>query len=151
MAEKTYVVDAEGYRLGRLASYVAKLLLKGHRVTIINAEKTVITGNKSAILEHYLMLRNRKQFSSHKKITVWYPTKPDAILRLAITRMLPRKKPRGHEAAKRLVVLKGPANVEGEKIEFEDAKLTKLYNRSAKIIRYITLEELSKMLRGGRE
>jgi ribosomal protein L13 len=65
--------------------------------------------------------------------------------------MLPRKKPRGREAAKRLVVLKGPANVEGEKIEFEDAKLTKLYNRSAKIIRYITLEELSKMLRGGRE
>lgn len=151
MAEKNYVVDAEGYRLGRLASYVAKLLLKGHRVTVFNAEKAVITGNKSAILEHYNMLRARKQFTSHKKITVWYPTRPDAILRLAIIRMLPRKKASGREAIKRLKVVKGVANVSGEVIEFEDAKLLKPVSRSAKVIRYLTLEELSRLLRGGRE
>ncbi|MEM4269848.1 MAG: uL13 family ribosomal protein, partial [Candidatus Caldarchaeum sp.] len=70
MDEKTYVVNAEGYRLGRLASKVAKLLLEGHRVKVFNAEKALITGSRSSILEHYLMLRRRRQFSSHKKITV---------------------------------------------------------------------------------
>jgi len=151
LAEKSYVMNAEGYRLGRLASYVAKLLLKGHRVTIYNAEKAVITGKKSAVLEHYLKLRRRKQFSSHKKITVWYPTKPDALLRLAIIRMLPRKKARGREAIKKLKVVTGQANVVGEAIEFEDAKLRTPVSRSGKIIRYITLKELSSLLRGGRE
>ncbi|MDW8062917.1 MAG: 50S ribosomal protein L13 [Candidatus Caldarchaeum sp.] len=151
MAEKNYVVNAEGYRMGRLASYVAKLLLKGHRVTVYNAEKAVITGKKSAILEHYNMLRGRRQFTSHKKITVWYPTRPDAILRLAIVRMLPRKKASGREAMRRLKVVKGAAAVSGEPIEFEDAKLVNPVSRSAKVIRYLTLEELSLLLRGGRK
>lgn len=150
MAEKNYVVNAQGYRMGRLASYVAKLLLKGHSVTIYNADKAVITGTKSAILEHYLMLRGRRQFTSHKKVTVWYPTRADAILRLAVIRMLPRKKPSGREAIKRLKVLMGEASVDGEPIEFEDAKLSNAVSRSAKIIRYLTLGELSLLLRGGR-
>jgi len=150
LAEKTYVVNAEGYRLGRLASRVAKLLLQGHKVKIYNAEKALITGTKSSLLEHYTMLRGRKQFKSHKVISVWYPTLPHSILRYAILRMLPRKKPKGRAAAKRLEVRRGEAKFSGELIEFEDAKLLKPVNRSGKIIRYITLEELSKLLRGGR-
>ncbi|MEM4362455.1 MAG: uL13 family ribosomal protein [Candidatus Caldarchaeum sp.] len=150
MAEKTYVVNAEGYRLGRLASHVAKLLLKGHRVKIYNAEKAVITGTKSSILEHYLMLRRRRQLTSHKKITVWYPTKAEAILRYAVIRMLPRRKPKGLDAAKRLEVVRGGMQPAGEVIEFQDAKLGKPVSRSGKFIRYITLEELSNLLRGGR-
>jgi large subunit ribosomal protein L13 len=47
LAEKTYVINAEGYRLGRLASKVAKLLLQGHSVKIYNAEKAVITGPRT--------------------------------------------------------------------------------------------------------
>ncbi len=150
MAEKTYVVNAEGYRLGRVASYIAKLLLKGYRVKVYNAEKAVITGTKSSILEHYLMLRRRRQLTSHKKITVWYPTRAEALFRIAVLRMLPRKKPKGIEAGKRLEVVRGPASFEGEAIEFQDAKLIKPVSRSGKIIRYITLDELSKLLRGGR-
>jgi hypothetical protein len=42
------------------------------------------------------------------------------------------------------------AKYAGEPIEFDDAKLLKPVNRSGKIIRYMTLEELSKLLRGGR-
>ncbi len=150
MAEKTYVINAEGYRLGRLASYIAKLLLKGHRVKVYNAEKAVITGTRSSILEHYLMLRRRRQLTSHKKITVWYPTRAEALFRTAVLRMLPRKKPKGREAGKRLEVVKGPAAFGGEVIEFQDAKLVKAVSRSGKIIRYVTLEDLSKQLRGGR-
>ncbi|MEM1965560.1 MAG: 50S ribosomal protein L13 [Candidatus Caldarchaeum sp.] len=151
MDEKTYVINAEGYKLGRLASHVAKILLKGHRVKIYNAEKAVITGSRSSILERYLMLRGRRQLSSHKKITVWYPTRAEAIMRSAVVRMLPRRKPKGREAAKRLEVFEGGAQPTGEVIEFQDAKLGKPVSRSGKFIRYITLEELSRLMRGGRQ
>jgi large subunit ribosomal protein L13 len=150
LAEKTYVINAEGYRLGRLASKVAKLLLQGHSVKIYNAEKAVITGTKNSLLEHYTMLRGRRQFKSHKVVSVWYPTLPHTILRYTILRMLPRKKPKGRAAASRLEVKSGLAKCAGEPIEFDDAKLLKPVNRSGKIIRYMTLEELSKLLRGGR-
>ncbi|MCS6768866.1 MAG: 50S ribosomal protein L13 [Candidatus Caldarchaeum sp.] len=151
MDEKTYVINAEGYRLGRLASKIAKLLLEGHRVKVFNAEKALITGTKSSILEHYLMLRRRRQFTSHKKITVWYPTGSEAILRYTVLRMLPRKKPRGIEAGRRLEVFRGPANVSGELIEFPDAKHSKPISRSGKYIRAMTVGELSKQLKGGAE
>ena len=38
------VVNAEGLILGRMSSKVAKKLLNGEEVVIINAEKTVISG-----------------------------------------------------------------------------------------------------------
>jgi ribosomal protein L13 len=58
-AKKWHLVDAEGLRLGRMSSEVAKLLLGKHKetytpgadngdaVVIINAEKVVVTGNKA--------------------------------------------------------------------------------------------------------
>lgn len=149
--ENHYVIDAAGCKLGRLASQVAKLLLSGHRVSIYNAEKAVITGSKGAILEHYLMLRGRRQLKSHKTITVWYPTEPDKLLRYSIIRMLPRKEHRGRQAAKRLSVHTGPAGESvGRLYELPEAKLTKPLSRSLRIVRYMTLGELSSHLRGGR-
>ena len=147
--EKTYVINAEGCRLGRLASIVAKLLLKGNKVKIYNAEKAVITGNREAVLERYMMLRRRRQFTSHKTIKVWYPTEPDKLLRYSIIRMLPRKKYKGREAASRLTVVRGPIKVEGgSEYVPEDSRLKPL-SRSLRVIRYITLGELSQQLRGG--
>jgi len=149
--ENTYLINAEGCRLGRLASIVAKLLLEGNRVKIYNAEKTIITGNKNAILNHYIMLRGRKQFKSHKTITVWYPTQPDKLLRYSIIRMLPKKQYRGTEAARRLTVVTGPlSSKKGREYVPEDAKLSKPISRSLRVIRYMTLGELSHHLRGAR-
>lgn len=57
-AKKWFVVDAEGLRLGRMSSEVAKILLGknkatytpgadvGDAVVIVNAEKIIVTGNK---------------------------------------------------------------------------------------------------------
>jgi large subunit ribosomal protein L13 len=45
------VIDATDLILGRMASTVAKLVLKGERVIIINAEKALISGNKKNIVE----------------------------------------------------------------------------------------------------
>ncbi|MEM4417937.1 MAG: uL13 family ribosomal protein [Nitrososphaerota archaeon] len=150
-ASKSYLIDAAGCRLGRLASVVAKLLLQGNSVKIYNAEKAIITGNKRAVLSHYLMLRGRRQLKSHKTVSVWYPTRPDTILRYAIVRMLPRRKPRGIAAARRLTVVRGPLEkVDGERLELKDVRLEKPVSRSLRVIRFITLEELSRELRGGR-
>merc|ERR1719502_2100055 len=58
-AKKWYVVDAEGLRLGRMSSEVAKILLGknkptftpgadvGDAVVIVNCEKIIVTGNKA--------------------------------------------------------------------------------------------------------
>ena len=42
--DELLVIDATGHRLGRLASRVAKMLLQGKRVVIVNARDAVITG-----------------------------------------------------------------------------------------------------------
>lgn len=148
---ETYLIDATNYKVGRLASYVAKMLMQGHRVFIINAEKAVITGKKKPIMERFLFLRSRRQLTSHKVIKVWYPTLPEGILRYAILRMLPRKKPKGREAARRLKVFRGAKDVpEARRLEIEDAKLVKPISRSGRVIRYMTLGEVSRELRGGR-
>ena len=49
--KRTVVVDASNQRLGRMASRIAKMLLLGMNVIVVNAEKAVITGKKKAILE----------------------------------------------------------------------------------------------------
>ena len=150
--KEAYVVDATNCKLGRLASRVAKLLMQGHRVFVINAEKAVITGKKKAIMRRYLFLRSRKQLTSHKVIKVWYPTLPEGILRYTIMRMLPRKKPKGREAVHRLKVYRGHREISGAKpLEIPDAKMERPISRSRRVIRYMTLGEVSRELRGGRQ
>ncbi|HYA71504.1 MAG TPA: uL13 family ribosomal protein, partial [Thermoplasmata archaeon] len=38
------VVDASGLVLGRAASHIAKRLLNGETIVVVNAEKSVVTG-----------------------------------------------------------------------------------------------------------
>ena len=38
---------------GRLSSNVAKLLLEGNRVTVVNSEKIMISGRKKSIIGEY--------------------------------------------------------------------------------------------------
>ena len=53
------VVDADGVIMGRLASSVAKRLLGGEQITIINAEKAIITGTREDILGRFKARRSR--------------------------------------------------------------------------------------------
>lgn len=139
------VIDATDHVVGRLASVVAKKLLQGQRITIVNAEKAVFTGNKRSIKEHYLMLARRKQRTSHKKITVWYPKRPETLLKNSITRMLPKKKPRGRDAAKRLrVYTEVPNRWAARKLRtIEKAQLRGATSSSGKMLKRITLGDLA--------
>ncbi len=51
--DKPIVVDATDHIAGRLSSNVAKLLLQGNRVSIINCEKIMISGSRSNIIKEY--------------------------------------------------------------------------------------------------
>ena len=50
-SNNTIIVNAKGLILGRLASNVAKLLLQGETVIILNAEKAAISGKKQQIVQ----------------------------------------------------------------------------------------------------
>ncbi|HIE13829.1 TPA: 50S ribosomal protein L13 [Candidatus Bathyarchaeota archaeon] len=97
------VIDAKNLILGRMASIVAKRVLNGERIIIVNAEKAVISGKRLSIL------REEKEFLQvgHPGKGPYHPRRPDQIVKRTIRGMLPRKKPRGKLALKRLRVYIG--------------------------------------------
>jgi large subunit ribosomal protein L13 len=97
------VVDASGLVLGRLASHVAKRILIGENVVIINAEKAIITGSKKNIVEEFKIRLGTKTFQSQKFAPV-HARRPDRYVRRVIRGMLPWKKPRGKSAYRKLKV-----------------------------------------------
>lgn len=97
------VIDAKDQILGRLCTHVAKRLLNGEEITIVNAESVRISGGRSQLLEHYKQRRARgKNFSGPK-----YPRSPDMILKRSVRGMLDYRKTSGREAYKRLKVYVG--------------------------------------------
>jgi len=85
------VIDAEGLILGRMASVVAKRLLEGERIEIVNAEGAVVSGKRKQVI------KERKEFlnvGGPKAGPIHY-RKPNAIVRRTVRGMLPRRKPGG--------------------------------------------------------
>jgi len=150
-SKKWYVVDAEGLRLGRMSSEVAKLLLGKHKATftpgadvgdcvvIVNAEKVVVTGKKA----------ESKFYKRHSgrpggmKVEVYKDLQqrmPERIVEKAIYGMLP-KNSHGRELFRHLKVYKGPEHPHEaqtpEPIEFggltstPDSKVLKLEDPDA--------------------
>ena len=97
------VVDATNAILGRLASKVAKRLLNGEQIDIINAEKAVLTGNAQNV-----HLKYKTRFGLHPKGNPHYGPKfsrmPHMIVKTAIRGMLPWKQSKGKVAFKLLKV-----------------------------------------------
>lgn len=98
MAE--FYINAADKVVGRLASKVAKELLKGENVIIVNAEQSVLSGNPEHIIETYTQKRERGD-PYHGP---FYPKEPDQILKRIIRGMLPYKKTKGRDAYKNLRV-----------------------------------------------
>ncbi len=94
------VVDATGLVLGRAASKIAKRLLEGETIIVVNAEKSIVTGSRSDVLAFYTANRAR----GSKRTGPHYPRYPDRIFRRTVRGMLPHLKTRGKEALDRLEV-----------------------------------------------
>lgn len=135
------VVDATNHIAGRLSSNVAKLLLKGNRVSIVNCDKIMISGTRSNIISEY------QEFLDINSINHWkhgpkHPRRPDTIMKRMIRGMLPREKASGIAAHKRLRTFIGsPKEVKSfKKIKFEKAMIKK--NSS----NYTTMVELGRTI-----
>jgi len=61
------IINAEGLILGRMASKVAKMLLEGEEIVIVNADKAIITGNKEYIFEKYKRRTSFRSISNPQK------------------------------------------------------------------------------------
>jgi large subunit ribosomal protein L13 len=131
------VISAENLVLGRLASNVAKRLLNGEEIAIVNAEKTVITGSRENILREF---RERRKLV-HPRKGPYYPKSPERILRRTVRGMIPYKKPSGKQAYKRLKVYIGVPK------ELSKKELNTIESAHATgAVKYMTLGEVSKLL-----
>ncbi len=103
LAKHWYVIDAEGMVVGRLAAQIAPILMGKHRPTytahidtgdyviVTNVEKVVFTGEK-------WRQKSYQRYSGHpggqKEEVAWklLRRRPERILELAISRMMPKNK-----------------------------------------------------------
>jgi len=135
IVEDAVVIDAKGLVLGRLASAVARRLLQGERVVVLNAERAVISGRRRS------RVREAKAFLEvgHPRKGPYHQRRPDQILRRTVRGMLPRKKPRGLEAYRRLRVFIGVPE------ELRDREAETVPGADAGRLRcpYLTLGELA--------
>jgi large subunit ribosomal protein L13 len=131
------IIDASDHVVGRLASVVAKRLLDGEEIIVVNAEKALITGDKAEILKEF---RWRMDVGSTRK-GPYYPKRPDRILERAINGMVPHKRPRGKTAMKKLKVYVAVPE------EFKDKKLERIPEASRVTAEsFLSLGDISKHL-----
>ena len=104
--ELVKVIDASEHILGRLATHVAKDLLNGEDIVIVNAEKIVITGRKEQILADYKQRRDRGVKGRNRR-GPYYPRMPDRMVKRSIRGMLPYQQAKGRTAFKKLKVYIG--------------------------------------------
>ncbi|MCL4389003.1 50S ribosomal protein L13 [Candidatus Marsarchaeota archaeon] len=135
------VYDAKGKILGRLASQVAKSLLMGNEVSVINSEHAIISGNRKDIIQRYKTRVNLKEKANPEHSPYW-SRRPDLLVKRIIRGMLPYRMPRGKSAYRKLKVYIGvPAELSGKKpIEIESKDPKGMY------VNHMTIKELSSML-----
>lgn len=136
------IYDAENQVLGRLCSAIAKQLLKGEKVFVVNCEKAVIAGNPKFTIKKYFQKIHRGE----PKHGPYFPKTPDGIFTRTARGMLPWDRTKGRKAFKNLrVFISLPEEFKDKKLErVKGADISKLK------CKYISLSELSLAL-GGRK
>ncbi|MEM1663090.1 MAG: 50S ribosomal protein L13 [Pyrobaculum sp.] len=141
------IVDAEGHVAGRLASYIAKLLIEKPRlrVIVVNIDKAVVTGERKMAIEWYK--RKISEWRTHynpEKVGPKVPRRPDRVFKRIVRGMLPKKTERGREALKRLrVYMSMPLELYNRKA-LVMYQIPKAMLKIRPLIKYITLEEIWK-------
>ena len=130
------LINADGLILGRMASKVAKRLLNGEEVIIVNAEKSVLSGKKKskvAEAKEFLEVGAPMRGPFHSR-------RPDRIMRKTVRGMLPFKQPKGKNAYKKLKVFMGVRE------DLKDQKMDTLTEAQATKLKgpHFTLAELAK-------
>ena len=133
------VIDAADHIYGRLSTHVAKMLLNGEEVVVVNAGKCVVTGSREFVLRKF---KERMDIGSVRK-GPYYPRTSNQILRRAIGDMLPKKKSSGMEKFRKCKVYSGVPH------EYKDSeKLTVEEARNTRMSRFVLLSEVASNLGG---
>lgn len=109
------IINGQDIIMGRLASFVAKELLKGEEINVVNCNKVIISGNKKNIEEEFQEKRSKVGSSQkgprHHRLS-------EKIVKRAIRGMLPNyREGRGRIAWKKLKCYNEiPKEFEGKKI-----------------------------------
>lgn len=130
------VVDASSLVLGRMATEVAKRLIQGESVVVLNAEKAVMSGRRLSRVKEV----KKKLEIGHPRKGPFFARRPDRFVKRTVRGMLPRKKPKGKEAYKRLRVFIGVPQ------EFDDQPRETIPKAKAEKLKcsYVTVGELTK-------
>ncbi|MCE4609943.1 MAG: 50S ribosomal protein L13 [Desulfurococcales archaeon] len=134
------IVNGEGHILGRLSSIIAKKLLEGNEVVVVNVEKVIVSGEKRMVVDSYKKILGVKVHLSHK----WRPKRPRSPIRLfkaSVKGMLPKNNKKGREALSRLKVYVGVPDEfkDAEMVVFKDA-----YKDRLKTNKYVELSVIAK-------
>ncbi len=134
------VIDARNSVAGRLASKVAKLLLDGYKVYIVNVDKAVVTGKRKRVISDFKGRLAVKSNVNPRRHGPFKPRSPEGIFRRMVRGMLPRRKSRGKEALRRLRVYRGvPDDLKGRDfIVFSDVQ----YRENP--YGYVSLEDIAR-------
>ncbi len=136
-------IDGTDLYLGRMASTVAKRLLNGEKVDIVNCEKIRISGNKKNIYD-----RSKRRLKLKSIVNplrgAKYPKDPEKYVKRAVRGMLPYDRTKGRMAYRRLKVYYGsPENIKN--VETIDQA------KSNKIRKYTTVYNVCRELGGIKE
>jgi large subunit ribosomal protein L13 len=117
------IVDGTNMIAGRLCSHVAKLLINGNRVSIVNTENVMLSGDRDAIIKSYRQFLEIASINN-PKFGPFHPRRPDTMITKMVRGMLP-KKPSGKTAFKRLRAYLGVPNElkSMTTTQFDDARI----------------------------
>ncbi|MBR9678709.1 MAG: 50S ribosomal protein L13 [Nanoarchaeota archaeon] len=133
-------IDGNNGVLGRVAARAAKSALEGNHVFIFNAEKLVVSGDKTYLLNRYLDRIHRGE-SVHGP---FFPKTSKGIVKRTVRGMLPYKSGKGRQAFKRVKVYEGvPEQFSNEKLE-----LPSKLKEDFKTKKYLRIKNISQRIGG---
>jgi large subunit ribosomal protein L13 len=130
------VYDGKDAIFGRISSVVAKELLKGNSVDLINCEDIIISGDKKLLAKKILAKREMGSGGSLKGPK--YPRVADRLIKRMIRGMLPRDRMKGQDAYRRLKCYIGDEKEDGVEVIKLDHK---------KPMKFATIKEIVRLLK----
>jgi len=125
------IYDAENQILGRMSSVIAKQLLKGEKIFVVNAEKAVLSASEEYMMKHYKKKYRRGDVYKGP----FFPKQPDRILKRTVRGMLPWDRAKGRLAYKNLKVFIGvPEELKSKQLEkIKEADAEKLKGKTVSL------------------
>ena len=133
------IYDGREAVFGRLASVVAKDLLKGNSVDVINCGEIIVSGDKKIFAKKILTKREMGSGGSLKGPK--YPRVADRLVKRMIRGMLPRDRMKGQDAFRRLKCYVGNGNLKEDELK----NIIKLNHK--KPMKYSSIKEIVRLLK----